>query len=222
MNYAYPEIEGYFDLDNGMINTLIVENPDFLCEILSDFRVQIDGGYGRGLVSVSNTPVDMARYVDVLDTFVPFEINRKSLLTKIAGVLEKEAVAPAHYEDTMSFLRDTELYLDKIAFGFPCDIVFPKLSIGSVIKSVSPELRDEYDDLCEKVLDYFELVCEFDRPKLFVLVNFRCYVNDAKYEMFAKTAISHGYHVLMIESVAKKKIDIENRLIIDEDLCEIR
>lgn len=221
MKYAYSEISGFFDFDQGMIHSLIIENPDFLCKILSDFRAQIAGCGGKGVVSVSDTPVDMARYVEVLDVFVPFEINRKSLLSKIAAALEKNAVSPAHYENTMCFLRDAETYFDKIAFDFPCDIVFPKLSIGMMLKSAAPELRDDYSNLCEKVLDYFEMVCEFDRPKLFVLVNFRCYINDADFELFAEAVVSHGYNILMIESAAKKKIAIEKRLIIDNDLCEI-
>jgi CRISPR type II-A-associated protein Csn2 len=221
MKYAYPEIGGYFDFDDGMIHSIVIENPDFFYHLLSDFQAQMDGYGGKGVVSVSDTPVELSKYVEVLDAFVPFEMNRKSLLTKITAALEKNAVNPAHYEKTMQFLRDAELYLDQIAFDFPCDIVFPKLSIGTLLKSVAPQLRDEKTSLCEKVLDYFELVCEFDRPKLFVLVNFRSYVNDRDLELFAKTVILHGYNVLMIESAEKRKLEIEKRRIIDEDLCEI-
>lgn len=89
----------------------------------------------------------ISSYVEILDVFVPFEINRKSLLNKITAALEKNATTPEHYEETMHFLRE--------------------------------------------------------------------------FELFAKNVISCGYNILMIESTAKKKIDIEKRLIIDEDLCEI-
>lgn len=89
------------------------------------------------------------------------------------------------------------------------------------MKSAAPELRDDSSDLCEKLLDYFELVREFDRDKLFVLVNFRSYVSDDKFELFAQSVLSHGYRVFLIESSERKRASTENRLLIDKDLCEI-
>lgn len=222
MKYAHPEIGTVFDFDNGKINALVIENPDFFCKLLTDFYSQLCGADGEGIVSLSDTPVDMAKYVELLDVFVPFELNRKSLLTKITAALEKNATEPEHYEETMRFLRDAEVYFDKIAFDFPCDIVFPKLSsIGALLKSAAPELRDDSSDLCEKLLDYFELVREFDRDKLFILVNFRSYVSDDKFELFAQSVLSHGYRVFLIESSERKRASTENRLLIDKDLCEI-
>lgn len=221
MKYTHPEISTCFDFENGSMNTLVVENPAFLRKLLSDFHAQLQGEAGEGVVSVSNACVDMPHYVEVLDSFVPFEINRKSLLSKMVTALEKEAVRPEHYEQTMCMMRDIEVYLEKIAFDFPCDITFPKISVNALLKGVGLQLRDEYPNLCEKVLDYFELVCEFDRPKLFVLVNFRSYIDDEEFALFAQSVMSHGYQVLMIEGFAKKKIPQENRLIIDGDLCEI-
>lgn len=221
MKYVYPEIEGYFDLNAPKIHTLIIENPLFFREILSDFYAQTAGETGRGILSISNSPVDMSAYLEILDSFVPFHPSKRSLISRLIASLEREAVSPEHYEKTMQLLRDTEVYLDDLAFGLPCNIVFSKLNVGAIIKGTAPEIESE-GDLCEQVLDYFELVRELDRDKLFVTVNFRAYISDLEFSLFAKSVLTHGYRILMLESFSKEKIPFEDRLIIDEDLCEIR
>lgn len=71
----------------------------------------------------------------------------------------------------------------------------------------------------EKLIDYMELVREFDRDKLFVTVNMRGFFVDAEMAAFMETVVSHGYHLLMLESRAYDILPLENRITIDEDLC---
>lgn len=221
MKFMYPEIERFFDLDDGTLNTIVIENQGLFCRLLTDLRSQIDGGRGRSVLSHNDEPLDISKYVEILDSFIPFDINRKSLLSKIVTCLEKEAVSSEHYEYSMILLRDVENYLNSLTFEFPCDIVFPRISVSSLIKSAAPELRDSGGGLSEKLIDYMELVCAFDRKKMFVMVNLRSYLSDREAELFAQTVIPHGYRVLMIENAEKPRLLKENRLIIDCDLCEI-
>ena len=69
--------------------------------------------------------------------------------------------------------------------------------------------------------DYIELIGEFDRPRLFVTVNMRSFVADDEMELFARTVVGHGYHVLGIESREHPLLSAEKRVIVDADLCEI-
>ena len=82
-------------------------------------------------------------------------------------------------------------------------------------------MREEYDSMPEKVIDYMELVRTFDRDKLFITVNMRAFMTDEEAELFLSTVLSYGYHMLMLESSAKPLLKSESRVIIDEDLCEI-
>ena len=65
-----------------------------------------------------------------------------------------------------------------------------------------------------------ELVREFDRDKLFVLLNLRSFFADEHVEKFLETVSVHGYKVLLLDSVSRKKLAHENRITIDNDLCE--
>ena len=121
----------------------------------------------------------------------------------------------------MEMLSGLEAYLSDLCFDFPCDILFPKLSAGTLLKAGAPELRCESDRLSDQLLDYMELVTAFDRPKLFVTVNLRSYMGDEEFMLFAGTVLSHGYHILAAENREYPRADCEKRTVVDIDLCEI-
>lgn len=124
---------------------------------------------------------------------------------------------------TRELLSNIENIIGEWAFSFPCDIVAGKISVSTLLKSVGIELRDDYEGHrgeVEKILDYMELVREFDRNKLFITVNMRSFFDDEIIVEFMKTVLSHEYCVLMLESQAYPKLAFEKRVTIDEDLCE--
>ncbi len=221
MKLAHPQIEKVFDTEKDAIQTIIIENPGFMYKLLLDLTQQIEGLEGETIVSIRNEPVSICKYVEIIDRFVPFNLNKKALLNKISAALEKNAMEAAHFQETAELLKDIELYLDKIAFDFPCDIVFNKINIASLIKSSALELRDDYKSLAEKVFDYMELVQEFEDTKLFITLNMRDFISDDEMELFGRTVLAHAYHLIMIEGAEHPKLSMEERLIIDSDLCEI-
>ncbi len=221
MKFTHPQIDRIFDTNRGKVNTVVVENQRFLAELLRDITSQLQGFDGQWIVSEDETILPFHHAVELLDVFVPFELNRKPLITKLCAALEKCAISPEVFEKTGEILTSVTEYMDTLAFEFPNDIVFPKVNIGSIIKGASPEFRDDYDSIGEKVIDYFELVHQFDRDKLFITLNLRSFIDDEEMERFMKTVLNHGYHVIMLESSDRTRLSSEYRLVIDEDLCEI-
>ncbi len=221
MKWTHPELDRVFNTESDGIPTLIVENRPFFVRILSDIRQQTDGYKGQSILSRNDTPVDFSKNADIVDCFVPFDVNRKSLLTKMVSALEKTAYSPEQTAQTGNMLQQLQDYLDGLAFDYPCDMIFPKLSISGIIKSAGPELRNEYSSIAEAVIDYMELVRTFDRERLFFIVNMRCFVPDGEMALFMSTALSHGYHLIMLESHAYPLLPLEQRTIVDDDLCEI-
>ena len=167
--------------------------------------------------------MDISKYIEVITEYINFDINKKALITKIYSSLEHIAVDAEHYLKTQTLLSDIERSVQEWSFSLPCDIITTKLTVANIIKSVGIELRDEYDHISgdlEKLVDYMELVREFDRDKLFITVNLRTFFDDQTTELFMRTCIDHEYKLLMLESQAYTKLKCENRTIIDKDLCE--
>lgn len=65
-----------------------------------------------------------------------------------------------------------------------------------------------------------ELVREFDREKLFVMVNMRPYFQDEEMELFTQSVAMHNFNVLLLENHEATKLNYTKRFVIDGDLCE--
>ena len=214
-------METVFDTENNCYNTLVVEEPRFMARLLNDIASQIQGLEGEAVLSVADRPVLFSKRAALLDRFVPFELNQKPLLNQMPGALVKAASAPEHFERTASALSAVELWLDALAFDFPCDIAFPNIAVAALVKASSPEIRCETASIAEKVADYMELVETFDQSRLFFTLNMRSFVCDEEMERFTATALSHGYHVIGIKNTVRPLLTAEKRVIVDTDLCEI-
>lgn len=221
MIFTYPDIECPFDCAKGYINTLAVENGPFLHQLLEDIAGQLSGFDGRALVSKGGKIQNFAKTVVLLDNFVLFDINQKPLINKVVAALEQTAMSAEFYERSAETLSLVESYLFDLSFSYPCDIVFPKLSISALIRAAGVQLETDQSSLCAKVLDYMELVEEFDGQKLFITLNLRAFVSEEEIESFMQTVLGRGYCLLMIENRDYRRLSIEKRLVIDEDLCEI-
>lgn len=221
MKFVYPEINKVFDTDIEKINTIVVENQKLLINILSDIYGQIEGNDGKSVLSDNKGILPMGKYAELLTQFVPFELCKKSLISKISALFEKKALEEDMYLETMELMSSIERYLYKLSFDFNCNPIFQKININSLIKASGFGLNEEYDSLGEKILDYFELVREFDHDKLFITFNLRCFLSDAETQLFIEDILRREIKLIMLESSERKLLSCENRLLIDSDLCEI-
>ena len=173
MILAHPQLDTVIDFDGVYVNALVVENPDFYRQLLCDFYGQLQGEEGKLVLSDKGKTLVISKWVELVDNCIHFELNRKSLLTKICSTMEQTAVSEAFFLKTSELLSALECYVDELAFELPGDIVCEKCSVAGLLKGIGISLRDEYDDPLERLLDFMELVREFDRDKLFVLVGLR-------------------------------------------------
>ena len=220
MRFVYPNITHAFEFF-GNACELIIENQKMLCDVLKDITGQADGMDGKAVLSLSDTPVDFGKYSEIIDRFIPFEVNTKTLQSSLCKAMEKDAVGDEFFVKTGEFLANAENYLDSLCFDYPCEVSFPKLSIGSFIKAASPQFEVKSDSILENILDYMMLVREFDRDKLFITVNLRSFFDDVEVQRFVDSTVSHDFKLLMIESHERKSLNKTVRVIIDNDLCEI-
>lgn len=221
MKFVCPDINHVFDTEIGKVNSLIIENQKLFFEVITDISSQIEGFDGKSVLSEENKILTFSKNADLLTQFIPFDLNRKTLVNKAVSALEQVAVSGEYFQKTAEILSQLEAYLFEISANFSCDISFSKISAASIIKASGFEFKNDYDTLCEKIINYFELVTEFDRKKLFFTVNLRSYVNDKEIELFIETVLQHGYNLLMIESGEHPLLTSEQRYIIDSALCEI-
>lgn len=220
MKFSYPDIKKVFDTDEG-INCLIIENQHLFYDICIDISNQLEGEDGKAVVSIDDQPIDVSKNVELLMQFVPFNINKKALLTRLCSVTERIAVSPEYYEMSMEQISGLEKFLIEITNQLTGSIVFSKMTINNLIKSAGLEFEEDYSSLAEALIDYMELVRQYDKEKLFFLVNLRSYISDEECELFFDTVRRKDLKIMLIESSEHTLLGNEKRYIIDGELCEI-
>ena len=223
MKLAYPAFSEPITVGAERVPCLVIENQRLFRAFLRDIAGALEGNRTDLVLSSGDAILDASKYAELLWDFVSFDLNRKSLIHKVIGELEKTALSPEHYLKTQELMAQIENAVGEWAFPFPCDVVPAKLSLSTLLRALGIELRNDYEGHAgevEKILDYMELVREFDRDKLFITVNMRAFFEDALIAQFQKTALSHELKVLMLESQGYPRLERENRITIDADLCE--
>lgn len=220
MKLIYPDISKTFDTEDEGINVIIIENQKLLFDLITDLHEQCSGNDGKAVLSRDNKVLPIPKNLELITQFIPFDINKKTLVSKVAAEMERIAVEN-HHEETLKLMSDIERHLFNISYTLYGDIDFPKLSIASVIASSGLRLRSNEESLCERIVDYLTLVREYDKEKLFVFVNLRSFVCYSEYALLIDTILNRRFDVIFIENQEYDRVSAEKRYIIDADLCEI-
>ena len=220
MKLVYSEMGHILSFDEGYVNELIVENKKMFSNMVKNIVLQSEGNHGDFVLSISNKPVEFSRYADVTLQFAPFQVNRKSLLTKLYAALEKNALLAENYTKTAELLCEIERYIIYLADELPFEINCQKLTLGQIIKAIAPEIEESDKSSMEKIFAYMELVRELDKDRLFIMINMRTYFSDEDMNTFIESACLHDFKVLLLENISSKSLKNTKRFTIDDDLCE--
>lgn len=219
MKLFIPQIDCLLELGKEKCQSLVIENQAVWCSILNDMAEQLRGNEGKIVLSCNDKIIPLSKNVELIFQFIPFDMNQKGLLTKIMNEMQKIAVSEQHFAQTTTALSSWEKYLLELTADIVGNIGFSKINLESLIKSAGIEVENVYDNLGEKILDYFELVSVYDGKKLFVLVNLRSYLSEHEMKEFLKNVIVHQYEILLVDSIEHPILDLEKRYIVDADQC---
>lgn len=220
MKLVYRDMGHILRFGEGYVNELIIEKKKMFFDVVDSMHRQTEGLHGDCVLSISNRPVEFGKYADLTVQFAPFQMNRKSLLTKLYAALERKAQNSETYLKTGELLGELERYILGISEELPFAINCQKLAIGPIIRALSPEIEESDKEPIEKVFAYMELVRELDRDKLFVMVNMRSYFSDEEMEKFTESVSLYDFNVLLLESHEAPKLNYTKRYVVDTDLCE--
>lgn len=139
----------------------------------------------------------------------PFGENKKSLLTKICSNIEKLAINEEYFEKTQCLLTNMEKYFYDITTDLPCSLTCDGLCTSSLFKMYGIMVDTESNSLAEQIIDYMELVREFNKDRLFIFVNLRSYISDSTMNKFINTVLGKKLRILLIENLDKPKLKNE-------------
>lgn len=221
MKLAYKNFSAVLETSSKNVAAVVVENSEMMYRFLVDLRKATEKTADEIVISDDNRIIDFDKNVELIINFIQFEINQRTLLSKIMASMEEISESNSYYNDSQQILSQIEKHIMEITIDFPCDIICEKLNMQSIIKAVGITLSDDYSSLEEKLLAYMDLSRDFLNKKLFILVNVRGLIPYNRLQMLIDSALSREHEILLIDNMVYPKLKQENRLIIDEDLCEI-
>jgi len=221
MKLVFPELSRPIEFKEDKVQVLVLEAPTLFRSVIADIYKQCAGEGGVCVLSEKDTPIPFSKNAEIISSFIPFELNRKTLLNKIISAMEKISVNERFFLQTSEVLSSVERLVSDISYELSGEFECEKISTASLLKAVGIRIHEEPELSLSKVLDYMELVREYDREKLFIFVNLHSYFAVKEINAFYSTLLSHKYKALLIESHEHKRQPSEEIRTIDVDLCEI-
>lgn len=220
MKIVHPKINSKIEISDHEISVLVIEEPEFFYELLIDIKKQINNFEGNTVLSVHNEPVSFNKYVELITDLLAIEINSRTIIKKVVVAMEKCGQDAAYYERTQKLMAEIEAYINDLSLNFDTEIECRDISFQQILKAAELTVADEYSRLVDKIYAYMELIREFEGDKLFIFVNLSSYIKNEQLQEFVNTVVGHSFRVLLIDSHDFEKLEPENRLIVDCDLCE--
>lgn len=222
MMIAYPPAGIVSELDESHVLSVVVENQTLFRSIICDIHEQINGSSGAFVLSENFTPLDIRKNVDLITSFIPFEINQKEIINKLYIVLKNKAVDGENFQRTQELYSYISKYLFALSAASDDDLIFDYPDdINGILKAFNVRLNDREMTLPEKIMEYMLISEKLKRTKLFVTVNMRSFISDKKIEQLFKSIVLHKINLICIENKEYPRLDTEKVIIIDEDMCVI-
>ena len=220
MKIVFPLLDKPIQIYTDKINVLTVENKKEFYRFVTNLYNQFNKGDGPIVMSKDDIIIDFSKHADFLYQLIPFDINKKTLVNKLHTSLFN-AVNSYFYKEWCQLQSDIERLILDIGDVNDCNVTNDLMTIPILLKAVNLRFSNDYDTLCDAIIDYFLNVLCLEGDKLFVVLNLREFISDDEYTEFKKTVIGHKIKVLLISSNCYPAYQDENVTTIDEDLCVI-
>lgn len=220
MKLMFPLLISPIEISDECINVLTIENKKAFYQFVTELYNQSNKDPGNIVLSLNDTSLDISKSVEMIYQLIPFDSNKKSLLTKLYSYLKNEVVTE-NYEYVCKVKSEIERFVLMLTDLTDSSLTYDEPDVASIMKTVNLRFDDSSDSLCEILIEFFINVSSLEKNKLFVVVNLREFVSEEEYILFKKTVIDHKFKVLLVGSTYYDKAADERLTVIDNDLCVI-
>lgn len=221
MKLASPLVKHVIEFRDNVVSSLVIENPRLLRDYVQGLYDAVTEGEREFVLSEDGKDLRIGDELELIDRLVPFDLNSKTLTAALLKRLEKIALQPENRLESARLVAEFVNYVNRLSMEVSHEIECEKETIGVLLKALGPRFADDDTSLSNRVLDYMRLMRDFAGRHIFVFVNARSYLSDNELSEIFDIALSEKLRVLLIDSSAKGLLPNEDRLLIDDDLCEL-
>lgn len=221
MKLAHPLWESPICWKEGLIQTLIIEDPITFRNMAIDLMAQTEGLEGEYILSDGEKILSFSKSAEIIRDLPALNIREKRILGKSHKQLAAWATEEK-YMDTAALKTTICAYLQDLISLSPQNISFDAdFAIESLFKLLNVRPEIDSDEFLERLLDYMSITCEFRGIDTFFIYHLRAWLTEEELEQFAYECDLRKYHVLLIENTPIEGKRWEHIKWIDKDICEI-
>lgn len=224
MKIIHPIFQEPIILEDDKVCVIQIENKrcyrELLCEIFYQSNHTLEG---RFLVTEEAKSFDLGKDVHIVTDVLSIDSNQRKILAKLYQRLETDALESNFYLETQEILANMQKFIALLTDNETIALNFKDaINLQDLFKIADVKIECESIKLLEKILDYLEVVQEFLKPKCIIIVGLKQFFEKKEIEEIYKLAVYREIRLILIENGLDEEIyDLEKKIIIDCDLCEI-
>lgn len=221
MKLVHPILNQPINWNECLIQSFVIENPKMYREFVEELYQQMEGSKGNFVLSEDNELLDLSKYAELISDIIKINTDSKKIITGVIKDLTDIAINERHFEILELYRRINE-EISNIIFSSGIDIVFDDINdISQILKLYNVKPNDEKTTLAERILFYMELCEKYLKKHLFIFFNLHSYFAKEELELLFKNIQYSKYNVFIVERYDFIASIMEQKRIIDIDLCEI-
>lgn len=209
------------DFNNNKNIILVIKNKKYLYLLVNSLlNEDIDNKYIL-IIDDNNKQQNNDDYIEFIPSIFLLNFNSKKNLTIINKQIKNQY--KTSIKETIETIYTYLLDLQKnICIDFDIGLISNiDLIEDDILKLINFEIKDKYDSILDKIINYMKIINQLRKIKIFIFLNLSVYLNKEEIKLLLKESKYYDFKIILIEN-NEEIIDLfDTKRILDEDLCLI-
>lgn len=209
------------DFNNNKNIILVIKNKKYLYLLVNSLlNEDIDNKYLL-IIDDNNKQQNNDDYIEFIPSIFLLNFNSKKNLTIINKQIKNQY--KTSIKETIEIIYTYLLDLQKnICIDFDIELISNiDLIEDDILKLINFEIKDKYDSILDKIINYMKIINQLRKIKIFIFLNLSVYLNKEEIKLLLKESKYYDFKIILIEN-NEEIIDLfDTKRILDEDLCLI-
>lgn len=210
------------ELKENAVSVIVVEEAALRLSMIEGLNAEISGKEGNWLLVENEKNYELAKKMEVILEPFSLELNNRKIKTKLyqdIQTIAQDFFFPQGLEVHSQICNYLEKCIERIYYPVKYR---DEWNIQEILKAYGVEMEGEFDNACERLLNYIGLMNEVCGIEIFVTINIKKYLTENQRAELYKLAMYRKIRLVLIEfDTSGDKLDCEELYILDRDGCII-
>ena len=209
------------DFNNNKNIILVIKNKKYIYLLVNSLlNEDIENKYLL-IIDDNNKQQNNDDFIEFIPSIFLLNFNSKKNLTIINKQIKNQY--KTRIKETIEIIYTYLLDLQKnICIDFDIELISNiDLIEDDILKLINFEIKDKYDSILDKIINYMKIINQLRKIKIFIFLNLSIYLNKEEIKLLLKESKYYDFKIILIEN-NEEIIDLfDTKRILDDDLCLI-